>query len=161
MIIADTSVLSAFAIIQRIDLLKKILGRIYIPKAVFLEILDSKDERLIKEVKRYIDEKFISILRPEPIKEMEEFKERNRLGPGESEAILIAKHEKGVILLDDKRAREVAKHEKVECYGTLALLRICYEKRVVEKEELKSVLDNVIEKGNLYVTPKLYDWVLR
>jgi len=31
---------------------------------------------------------------------------------------------------------------------------------ITDREELKTTLDCVIEKGNLYVSKELYDWVL-
>lgn len=76
MIIADTSVISSFATIKRVDLLEKLVG-IYITNAVFLELLESRDEELLRGVKRHI-EKFIFILDLSNLRgEIEEFKERN------------------------------------------------------------------------------------
>jgi|GEM_PF-1262397 len=168
MIIADTSVISAFAAIKQLILLRKILGQIYLPKGVLFEILESKNKNLIKEVQKYTMSpdkpphlEFISIFDTvELMEEVEEFKGRYKLGRGEGEVILIAKKKEGIALLDDKHARDVAKREQVECYGTLALLRMCYESELINKKELKCLLDGVIEKGNLYITSKLYNWIL-
>lgn len=73
----------------------------------------------------------------------------------------MADKENAIVLLDDKRAREVARKKRVKCYGTISLLRTCYEMKIIEKEELRLLLDKVIKKGNLYITSELYDWVLR
>ncbi|ODS40189.1 MAG: hypothetical protein A7315_09270 [Candidatus Altiarchaeales archaeon WOR_SM1_79] len=85
----------------------------------------------------------------------------NKLGRGESEVILLAIDKSADALMDDKRARRVARNEKIEVYGTLTLLKLAYEEGVIsDREELKNILNNVIEKGKLYVSKKLYNWVL-
>ncbi|ODS39484.1 MAG: hypothetical protein A7316_05405 [Candidatus Altiarchaeales archaeon WOR_SM1_86-2] len=87
--------------------------------------------------------------------------EENKLGRGESEVILLAIDKSADALMDDKRARRVARNEKIEVYGTLTLLKLAYEEGVIsDREELKNILNNVIEKGKLYVSKKLYNWVL-
>jgi len=167
MIIADTSVISAFAAVKKLNLLNDILEKIHIPQGVFQEILESKEEKLIREVRKHTDltessQKLIYIQNTSNLMdEIERFKDKHRLGQGESEAIIMTKKNRGILLLDDKRARAVAEKEGVECYGTLALLKICREKEAIKKEELKPLLDKIIQKGNLYITPELYRWVLK
>jgi len=63
--------------------------------------------------------------------------------------------------MDEKKARAIAKSMGIRVYGTFALLGISYKSGIIQnKEELKNILDDVIEKGNLYISKELYEWVL-
>lgn len=162
MIFVDTSVISALGKVKRIDLLK-IFDDVLIPRGVFSEILECEDTELIEEVKNSISLGIFSIFSTHDLKgQVVSFMEENKLGRGESEVILLATAKSGDVLMDEKRARRVARNKGIEVYGTLSLLKAVYEKRIIsDKKELKNILDEVIEKGNLYVSKELYDWVLK
>lgn len=161
MIFADTSVISALGRIKRIDLLK-IFDDVLIPKGVFSEILESGDDALIKELKDSISTGVISVYNTDNlVHQTETFMKENKLGRGESEVLVLARVKSGNALIDDKNARKAGKKQKTTVYGTLTLLKFAHKKGVISRKELKNILDDVIEKGNLYVSEELYKWVLK
>ena len=81
------------------------------------------------------------------------------LGPGEMSAILLAK-ELGAnpILLDDYRARKLAKAEGLEILGSVGLLETFYRRRYLT--DLRSVFRQLLAH-NVYIDQRLLDRRLR
>lgn len=84
---------------------------------------------------------------------------RYGLGPGEMSTILLAK-ELGAnpVLLDDYRARKVAKAEGLEIPGSIGLLESFYVRRYVT--DLRSVFRELLTH-NVYIDKRLLDRRLR
>ena len=64
---------------------------------------------------------------------------------GESEAVILYKETNAhYLLIDDKRAREIAESLNVRCIGTLGLLIIAKEKGIIKKlaPYFKGLIDN-------------------
>jgi len=84
-----------------------------------------------------------------------------QLHEGESEAINLAVMKKSeLILLDDKKARVVAKNMGLTVRGTLGLLLTFLDKRFISYEEFKLLLDNLIDI-NFRIDITLYKEVLK
>ena len=81
------------------------------------------------------------------------------LGPGEMSTILLAK-ELGAnpVLLDDYRARNVAKAEGLGVLGSIGLLETFYRRRYLT--DLRSVFQELLTH-NLYIDKRLLDRRLR
>jgi predicted nucleic acid-binding protein len=81
------------------------------------------------------------------------------LGPGEMSTILLAK-ELGAnpVLLDDYRARKLAKVEGLEILGTVGLLEAFYLRRYLT--DLRSALQQLLMR-NVYIDQRLLDRRLR
>ncbi|GHU99139.1 DUF3368 domain-containing protein [Spirochaetia bacterium] len=113
-VIADTGALISLSIIDKLDLLDKLYGEIYIPKAVWDELLHHIDK---------FGENNISLYKSKIRKITTENKFIKAVGLGESEAITLYQ-ELGAdyLLIDDKDARLVAEMNDITCAGTLAVL---------------------------------------
>jgi predicted nucleic acid-binding protein len=68
-----------------------------------------------------------------------------RLGKGESEAIVLAQGLEGILLIDDSKARKEAERIGIECIGTLRILKEAKEKGLIER--VKPVLDRLRDFG--------------
>jgi predicted nucleic acid-binding protein len=68
-----------------------------------------------------------------------------RLGKGESEAIVLAQGLGGILLIDDSKARKEAERIGIECIGTLRILKEAKEKGLIER--VKPVLDRLRDFG--------------
>jgi predicted nucleic acid-binding protein len=81
------------------------------------------------------------------------------LGPGEMNTILLAK-ELGAnpVLLDDYRARKLAKAEGLEILGTVGLLEAFYLRRYLT--DLRSAFEQLL-MHNVYIDQRLLDRRLR
>ena len=70
------------------------------------------------------------------------------LALGEAETITLASEEKvGFIVLDDKPARRRAKAMKLNVVGTLRILRLMYDAKLIDKPEIIKALEKLRETG--------------
>jgi uncharacterized protein len=81
------------------------------------------------------------------------------LGPGEMSTILLAKElGANVVMLDDYRARKVAKAEGLEILGSVGLLETFYQRRYLT--DLRGVFRQLLAH-NVYIDRRLLDRRLR
>jgi len=149
LIILDNSVLSAYARISKLNNIHEIFKEVIIPAAVFDEYTTGKNNEELPT--------WIKIL-PLNEKEMHEATKLN-LGPGESQAMILALRGKSLLGMDDKLARETAEKLGLEVIGSIGILKIAYETCLIEnKIKLKHTLNKLAE--DLYIEDWLYDWTL-
>ena len=156
MLVADTSVISVFSEMGRFDLLLKIVGsrRLAVPGQVVSEVVYGYErkcrfyEDALKTLKQAEDAGGHSKADIEIVEvaqdTAEKFSASNRLGIGESSVIVFCKQgpKERIALLDDRKAREVAKKSGVLFTGTIGLIKRGYEIcRIKDKKELRATLD--------------------
>jgi len=139
-VVSNSSPLIHLAKIKKLDLLKEIFGKIFIPKAVYDEcVVESFKEAneikksewiIVKKIKNEDLKKALSIY----------------LDDGEAEAITLAIEEKAdLILLDDYDAREVARKYGFNITGVIdILLKAKYMKKI---RRVKPYLEKLRETG--------------
>ena len=99
-LIADSSALVALSIVDKLDVLEKLFGEVYVPRAVYEEVSQENKAESYK-LKVYCQERVLDI-------------ESNAnfnitLGKGESEAIVLYREQNADFLLcDDKKAKKFA-----------------------------------------------------
>lgn len=141
LLIADTSPLISLLVIDQLQLLDQLFEEYYLPRAVWNELnshnelLDYSDQlsllsRRVKEIH--------SIYVPMP-----------GIDVGETEAIILCKEmQADILLVDDKKAREVAELLGINCTGTLAVLLRAHGKRLIT--ELRPLFMTLLEKNRYY-----------
>ena len=135
--------------IKKLDSLFRLYKTVYIPKKVFEDL--SKQE----------DDYFKSYLPYFKIEKIEGKLLSFQLHKGESEAINLAIRKKAdLILLDDKKARIVAKSMGIRIKGTLGLLLTFLDKKFIAYNEFKILLDNLIN-ANFRIDITLYKEALK
>lgn len=142
MLILNNSVISAFCEMKRLQLLKQIIRSLKekaaVPKAVRLEITYDEALHTIYIHKKEFDEKWILLLDHEDVKE---YASRRGIHEGEAAVITLSKKYDATAVLDDFKAREVAREEQVKLTGTLGLLRVGYEECPIHtKNELAGII---------------------
>ncbi|MCG6154085.1 DUF3368 domain-containing protein [Leptospira bandrabouensis] len=151
-IIADSSPLISLAIINKLHLLNKIFQEIIVPFSVYEEIAqtDKKFSIILQEWTKPFIKKCNNI---------EAFKAyRLSLGKGESEAIVLSKEFKNsILLLDDKKARKVAKLENQKIIGTIGILISAKDKGLIP--EIKSSL-MLLEEHDIHLSKALIEKAL-
>lgn len=150
-VVSDTGPIIALAHIGQLDILSSIFGQVLIPTAVRAEIqdeislaaLNKANWIVIAEVK---DTLAVQLLREE-------------LGAGESEALILAReNQAALIFLDERAATRKAHSIGLQCIGTLGILLIAKEKRIVTK--LKPLLTSLQTTG-FHMSDALYNQILR
>jgi len=73
------------------------------------------------------------------------------LGPGEAACIAYAKHHGGIVVTDDRAAREHCRDYGLPFTGTIGILKACCRDGQLSPEDADSVLLSMIEAG--YYSP--------
>ena len=114
-VVADSSPLIGLAAIGRLELVEESFGPVVIPPAVVKE-LTVKDKPFVGALGSFLAD------RVRPIKNQFALELLlNQVGRGEAEAILLAAETPGsIVLIDDRKARRVARTQQLRVVGTLA-----------------------------------------
>ena len=142
-IVSNASPLIFLAKIGRLNLLNDY--EIVMPKQVYEEInkgAEAKEDA--QKIKTLVDK---SIIKVEEINILNEI-EQHSLGKGEKAAISLSISRKiGIILLDERKARRIAKFYQLKPKGTIGILIDAWKNKKITKEELKESIKKLIEEG--------------
>lgn len=133
MIIFDSSPLIHLTRLGKLDFLFHLYEEIVIPNAVYKEVIDvgiQKGESDAIHIQNYCKKGKIQVI---PIS-TEDTIIKNVLHQGEYESILLSEEKDATLIVDDKKARFIAKQRKIQYHGTLAVLYKMFFKEVINKE---------------------------
>lgn len=148
-IVSDSSPLIALAKIEKLDIIRY---DVIIPKAVFDEITKPKKE-YVKKLYKWSRDKTIDIKNKKAVEYLELI-----IGRGEAETIILAEElNADAVLIDDLKARRIAKLRGLNVIGTIGILLDAKEKGSIG--ELKALLDMLIKK-KIRISKELYDHAL-
>lgn len=144
-VISDLSSLIALSEIGKLNLLNKIFGEVIIPNAVEKEVYREKSPP-----------KWIKIF--SVTQRLASYILESSLGPGESEAICLFKEVNAdILILDDLNARRVAEKLEINITGTLGILLLAKEKKLIKL--IKPLIEELM-KGSFRISDELYEDVL-
>lgn len=130
-LVADTSPLIAFSAVRRLDLLSAIWGKIWIPPAVFCEVVtDGAGWSNAMAIQAALNEGRDFICHPLP-ETSAVFVASPKLGRGEIEVIRLSLHSRLNALIDDRTARHFAKAQGVTVIGSLGVLAIAKHREII------------------------------
>ena len=156
-IILNTTVLSNFASVGELDLIKRLFGVAYTTHEVHEEILRgiSRGYQYLEGVDYEMSFDATGWLRVVAIHSHIEHQSMNdllkRLGMGESSCIAIAKSRTMIFLSDDRTARHIANEMGISISGTIGILVKCVDKDIISFFEGNAILVGMIQKG--YMSP--------
>ena len=146
-ILVNTTVLSNFAAVGRLDLLRSLFRIVYIAQAVFEEVQAGLDEGyafyagLETEIHPFCEDGWLRLITLEGEEELNLFQSLPRkIHRGEAMSLAIAKHRGWRFLTDDHAARSKADELGVRKAGTLAVLVQAVDRSLVTLEEGNSLL---------------------
>ena len=70
------------------------------------------------------------------------------LHSGELQGIVLCKHRNGVLLTNDRRAKNFCKGNNIVCFDVKGILRAFYKKKVLKREEIRDLVKDIEEKDN-------------
>jgi len=150
-VVIDTSPLISLAVIDRLELLKKLFPEIIVPQAVHQEIMKSANKKENTKIDYFIKDLVCHA--------KEENKIQVNLGRGETEAINLTLELKAdLLIIDDKKARSAAESYNIKCIGTLGLLTLAKKKGFIK--ELRKYFIQLIERQR-YFSTELLDQILQ
>ena len=149
-LIADSSALVALSIVNQLDVLEKIFGEVYVPRAVYNEVRQENKEES-KKLEEYCKNRVLDISTP--------FNFNITLGQGESEAIVLYEEKNANFLLcDDKKAKKFAKGFGINVIGSLGILLKAKESNLIDT---LSPLIELLRDSSIFIDDKTYELVLK
>lgn len=138
-IVSDTTTLIVLSKLDKYDLLKNIFNKVFIPKAVMTELSKKPDgvgKKILEcsffQTKEISDKKLFTLL-------------SDMLDEGESEAIVLSKEMKLMLLIDEKKGRKIAKSMNIKIIGLLGVLIINVKKDFLSQSEAIGILKQIKE----------------
>ena len=146
MVISNSSPLIHLTRLGKIEYLFNLVKKISIPKAVFDELVIEGKQKNYSEsysIETFIKEGKINVIR------LKSFDDSfyPPLGRGELEALELAKQNNELLLIDDKKARNIAKLIQIEHQTTLATIFELLVSEVIDFAEYKSNIKRYAESS--------------
>jgi predicted nucleic acid-binding protein len=141
LVIADSGPIFSLAIIDKLEILTTLFDSIRIPQAVWEEItLDKKTEHYQR----------IHLFFQDKTQQIKGFNELSFLMDfGESESVILYKElQADFLLIDDKKARKIAENFGLNCIGTIGLLSVAKDKKIIS--ELKPLFETFLQNKRFY-----------
>ncbi len=136
-IIVDTSCLSILIKVRKLEILRELFGEIYTTRDVVEELKEYSQDLKLR------DSNFIKVIDVDP---KTKAVLRLILGKGESSVIAAALDRKfDVLVLDDKKARKIAKSLGLKVVGTVAVLILAKKRGIIK--DIGEILMKFREKG--------------
>lgn len=157
MIISDTSVITNLIKIDHLFLLQSLYETVIIPQAVQDEL--SKCHPLLFTEIQSEASPILQVRKVNDSRRVEALQKRAKLDLGESEAIILALELKTeLLLIDERRGRAEAQRLGIRITGLLGVLLEGKIKGFVE--EIKPLMDSLIEDSTFWISPPLYNKIL-
>jgi hypothetical protein len=154
MIVADSGPLITFARANKLELLRKVIGTLSIPEAVYDEIVVGGEGKPGAheiatsswiEVKKIHDKRKLCAL-------------SEKLGAGEKEAIALVEEVNGVLLIDDPRARIEAKERRIKLISSPDILQEAKNRNLIPS--VGDALDD-LTRGGFRISDRLRQDILK
>jgi len=162
MLILNNSVISAFCELERLPLLKEIIHSLgekaIIPRSVLSEIIYPEALRAVCTQEEPTNEKWLLLLDHLDLKG---YASRRGVHEGEAAVVTLSKKHDAIAVLDDFKARQVAREEGVKLTGTIGLLRIGYEEcPIPTKGELLQMVEK-LKTMHFYLPREAEEYLLQ
>ncbi len=145
-VVSNASPLIYLAKAGQLHLLREIYTEILIPNEVFQETGGSKGSPDAILIASAVDDGWVHIEDSEPAK-ANRLSESTGIEIGEAAAILLAREETALLLIDDKLGRSAAEILGVTCLGTVGVLLQGLYKSTLEYDGFVAILDRMIDSG--------------
>lgn len=155
MVILDTDFLSSFMKIGRLKLVLKALDakHVIIPSTVYGELkgaafFNALTSSFAFHEGELSDERFILVKTVDAVEGEANFSEEEirTLGKGELGCFILAKRSGDTILIDDQRARAIAKEKGLHAVSIPTFLLFCKREHVIPLDGIKGIVEALKEK---------------
>lgn len=154
-VVSDTSAISAFILIEKLELLPQLYHRVIVPPAVMAELLllESRYEHDLSG----LEADWLEVI---PISNHDLFNQYlTILDIGESEALVLAQELKAdLLLIDEMKGRKAAEAAGIAYTGVLGVLLSAKSRNLIVA--VRPLLDNLIKNAGFHMSPALIRLVL-
>lgn len=153
-VICNATPLINFAAVNRLDILETAFRKVIIPKAVYAETTES-DFPSVETIIRATNSSWLQVCNVKLVADIP-----TDLDAGEREVIALAiELGNSKVLLDEKRARQVAQGLGLQVMGTIGILLLAKNKNIIS--EVSPLLDAMIDDARYWVSKSLYQKILQ
>ncbi len=151
--IVNNTVLTNFRLVDHLNILHTLFGKVYVTHEVREEVLRGLDEgySFMNRAEREIGvgaDAWLELVGFDTLAEEQSFREfTDRLGFGEASCLALARHRGWLVLTDDKSARQRLQREKLAATGTLGILKLAVERDLLSVEEGNDLLRQMTAAG--------------
>ncbi len=154
-VVSDTSVISNFMHLNRLDLLRMIYRQVVIPPTVWNEL--GKLEQIGFDISILTDAEWIRVVEPDDQTSISKL--RGSLDMGEVEALILAEElSADFLLIDELPGRKEAARRNIATIGTLGILLKAKTANLIP--HIKPPMDTLRTAG-FWISPALYAFVLK
>jgi predicted nucleic acid-binding protein len=151
-VVSDSTPLIYLAKIGRLNLLRGVFEKIYVPEAVFNEAVTQGKELNMSDA--FIIEKAVGIwiikelVDPKVDAEFRFLDTNTKLGSGEKEALKLCKQLNAVYFIaDDREARSVSRILNIKPIGTCGILIQTFRQASITEGDALQILDDLVKVG--------------
>lgn len=153
-VISDTTPIISLLKAGQLELLKKLFGTVYIPQSVYREL--TENEKFPEEAKTVQNCEFLLVDAVQNEKAVAILRKFAGLDAGESEAIILADEKRSdVLLMDERKGRQVAKKMGISITGTIGMLAKAFDENILTKEDVIKCVER-LKENNIRISEKLY-----
>jgi predicted nucleic acid-binding protein len=142
-IVSDTGPLIALALTELLPKLNQLFEAVYVPEVVYAEATIDLKKPGAQSIQQLAKNSWFKVKKVTLHGEFEIL--ADLLGPGEAAAIALAKHQKLLLLIDERKGRRVAQNHDIAVIGTAAVLIKAKENKLVLA--VKPLLEKLILHG--------------
>jgi predicted nucleic acid-binding protein len=147
----ETVTLSNFALVRRLDILADRYGRrVHITREVLDELLEGMvaGHAALSEVETALVSRVFTAAAPLSDDERGVYRQiLQALSPGEASCVACAGARRGVVVTDDRAAREICTARSLPFTGTLGILIACCKDRSLLPQDADAALQGMIDSG--------------
>ncbi|MDE7046084.1 MAG: DUF3368 domain-containing protein [Acetatifactor sp.] len=153
-VVSDTTPVISLMKAGQLELLRQLFEAVYIPEAVYRELTDN--EAFSEEVRMVQECEFLYMQKVDNGKSVAILQNFTGLDAGESEAIILADEmNSDVLLMDERKGRQVAKKLGIRITGTIGILTQAFDEGILTKEDVERCIERLKESG-IRISEKLY-----
>lgn len=158
-VIADTTPLISLMKVGHLSLIQQLFGEILIPNAVYKELVSNT--KFPDESRQIRESDFIKKVEISNTAAVELLRRSSGLDAGESEAIILSDSmDASLLLMDEVKGRQVANQMGIPLMGTIGILLVAYQEKLLSKDEILDCID-VMKVTGRHISNPLYEQLLQ
>ncbi len=154
----DTNIISTFAKVERLDLLSILFKglTVAISGSVYIEIRHAEEKGYLfcKGIMDLVHQRKLQVISPSPEEYLSSKTLPKSFGLGERDSIAIAINRKVVFVTNEKKVVNYCEKKGVDVLTLNQLLRALWELKIISKDDVRELIDDMENKDNLIITSK-------
>ena len=157
-VVSDTTPLISLMKIGRLRLVEQLFGEVQIPDAVYKELITNP--QFLEEAQQIQNSSFIKQVAIDDSKSVDLLRRATGLDRGESEAIILSDTcPADLLLMDEVKGRQVAKQMGLHLMGTVGMLRVAYEEKLISYDDIIECIE-VLRANGRHISDRLFKQLL-